>query len=425
MGGPQKSELRPAIVTELNVNGLAVVRALGRQGVPVIGITTRPDAPECTSRHLARVVAREPGKAALVETLRSLAREFAAGGAPRPAGQAEPSHSGSRAHDRLDARPLLFPITDESVETIAEHHAELCDAFVVPMSDPELVLRLLDKRGFDELAREHGLPVPETFDVATREEVERAGRELRMPVILKPFVKSSALAAAGAKKAYVLETPEALLETWERFADVEPRWIVQRFVPGSDADVYFCLQYYDQSGEPSASFCGRKLRQWPPECGGTAVAEASDASEPVELATRFFRAVGFRGGIVSMEYKRDSRDGSYWLIEPTVCRTDWQSALADANGLPIAWIAYCDQLGMPKPKLPAAGRRVRWLHFGDDRKAASVLRERGELGRLAWIRSLRPPFRGAYWSLEDWRPFWTIFKRSVAAKLRPRRDQLD
>ena len=56
--------------------------------------------------------------------------------------------------------PVLFPITDESVEAIAEHHAELSRAFVLPMQEPELVLRMLDKRGFDELAREHGLPRP-------------------------------------------------------------------------------------------------------------------------------------------------------------------------------------------------------------------------------------------------------------------------
>ena len=149
-----------------------------------------------------------------------------------------------------------------------------------------------------------------------------------MPIILKPFVKSSALAAAGAKKAYVLESAEDLLSTWERFAEVEPRWIVQRFVPGGDADVYFCLQYYNRVGEPLASFVGRKLRQWPPHCGGTALAEPSDEEGPAELATRFFRSVGFAGGISSMEYKRDPRDGSYWLIEPTVCRTDWQSGLA-------------------------------------------------------------------------------------------------
>ena len=54
----------------------------------------------------------------------------------------------------------------------------------------------------------------------------------------------------------------------------------------------------------------------------------------VTMTADFFQRVGMTGAC-SMEFKRDPRDGEYYMIEPTVCRTDWQNAVADANG----WMA--------------------------------------------------------------------------------------
>jgi predicted ATP-grasp superfamily ATP-dependent carboligase len=385
----------PAVVSALNLNGLGVARALGRHGVRVIGVSEGEPGPEAKSRHVKEIWSLPRG-ADLVETLLFRGRG-------------------------LGVSPVLFPITDSAVSAIAARQADIRAVYRLGMPATETVEALIDKRGFHARATELGFPVPQSFDVASPEELEAAGAKLRFPCIMKPQVKSEAYAQSGAKKAYVLDDRPSLLETYRRFAHLEPRVMIQEYIPGGDNEVYFCLQYWSRSGELWASFAGHKIRQWPPHCGGTAACEPLQSPEVEELTTRFFRAVRFEG-LCSMEYKRDPRTGAFFMIEPTVARTDWQSAVADLNGVPIPWAAYCDLSGAPRPHLVPDRVPKKWVHLGADRLSAAQHQQEGELDRLRWLWSLRPPLVEAYISLEDPGPALSILAGKVGGKLRrPRR----
>jgi len=364
----------------MNANGLAVARVLGRCGVSVYGIHPQRDVPEVRTRFLRELWLEDKP---LWELLLEKGPQF-------------------------ERKPVLFPITDASVEAVASHLEALREHYLVAMPRPELVHKLLDKRGFGELAVEMGLPAPRTWFVDGVEAMERAAGEIKYPCIMKPQLKNEAYEAAGGAKAYVLEDASSLQKTYAGFAEASPEVIVQQYVPGGDDEVYFCLQYLGADHEPRASFCGRKLRQWRPHCGGTASCEPVDVPELEELTASFFRRVKMVG-LASMEFKRDPRDGAYYMIEPTVCRTDWQSALADHNGVPLPRLAYCDLAGEPPPKVRRRLCRTRWVHLNSDMRSAEHYRTRGELGWIAWLWSIRPPVRGAYWALDDPVPFLAIF----------------
>jgi predicted ATP-grasp superfamily ATP-dependent carboligase len=127
--------------------------------------------------------------------------------------------------------------------------------------------------------------------------------------------------------------------------------IVQEWIEGSDSDVYFCLQYRPANGAPTVSFVGRKICQWPSLIGGTAscIPAAEVAAELTALTDNFFNAVGFIG-MGSMEYKRDIRDGKFYMVEPTVGRTDYQEEIAALNGVNIPFAAYRAELGLTAPR---------------------------------------------------------------------------
>jgi len=80
--------------------------------------------------------------------------------------------------------------------------------------------------------------------------------------------------------------------------------------------------------------------------GGTAsCVSAPDAFDELVASTNtYFEAVGFVG-LCSMEYKRDTRDKCYYMVEPTVGRTDYQEEVATLNGVNIPFAAYCGELG--------------------------------------------------------------------------------
>ena len=382
----------PAIVLNLSINGLGVARALGRHGVPVIGLSEGKPLPGGDSRYVREVWRYEGGDAGLVDLL-------------------------CRQGGGLADRPVLFPITDSCVLVLAERMEELREHYRLAMPDPAIVRSAMSKRGFADWAEKLDLPVPRTVFVEDPSRIARACEAISYPCIVKPEFRSVEFALAVTQKTFRCDSPQELLAAYESFCKAEPRAIAQEWIPGGDGDVYFCLQYYDRQARPLVSFCGRKIRQWPPLCGGTASCEPVESPEMEELTSRFFTALGFYG-LCSMEYKKDPTSGRLVMVEPTIARTDWQSAVADINGVEIPYFAYCDQVGAPGPAVRRTSRRYKWVRWSADKASVGYYRRRGELGLWGWLWSIRPPRRWAVWSLSDPLPYAAALARRIVRKAR-------
>ncbi|MFW6061342.1 MAG: hypothetical protein ACOC93_00890 [Planctomycetota bacterium] len=375
----------------LSINGLGVARVLGREGVPVIGVSRDDREPGLASRYVRDVWRYEGGDRDLVDLLLSRA-------------------------GKLPDRPVLYPITDGMVRAISARRDELLPHYRLALPDHETLERAMSKRGFARLAAEAGLPLPQSFHASSEADVRRIAEEVTFPCIVKPDFQSPPGGSRGGLKTARADDPSSLLAGYHSFSDCEPSAVIQEWVDGGDANVLFCLQYYSQQRRPVASFCGRKIRQWPPLTGSTASCEPSADRDVEELTTRFFTATGFRG-LCSMEYKRDPRTGRLVTVEPTVGRTDWQSDVANANGVPLPYIAYRDLLGVPLPDVrPRRGGR-RWVRWSADRASAQHYRREGTLSWAKWLASIRPPIRWAVWSWRDPWPYlsraWWQWKRRV------------
>jgi hypothetical protein len=72
---------------------------------------------------------------------------------------------------------------------------------------------------------------------------------------------------------------------------------------------------------------------------------------------------------VSLELKIDGH-GTYWVIEPTVGRTDFWVGACIANGIDLPWIEYCDQSGIQAGRAVQQDRRI-W--FNPERDPAGPL----------------------------------------------------
>jgi len=92
--------------------------------------------------------------------------------------------------------------------------------------------------------------------------------------------------------------------------------------PRTRLEIYFCLLSFNAAGKPLVHFEGRKLFQWMPACGNTAVAENTVCDVVRDVSVRLFEAVGFKG-MGSVEFKRDPRDGRFKitsrLLEGRIC----------------------------------------------------------------------------------------------------------
>jgi predicted ATP-grasp superfamily ATP-dependent carboligase len=225
----------------------------------------------------------------------------------------------------------------------------LAGSFHFSMPSHGTMQMLLDKLSFQRAAEELKCPIPRSLRLRADTDMQALGG-MRFPCVVKPLVRDPAYGRRFAK-AYKVASASEAAELWREMRNVVREVIMQEWIDGEDSDVYFCLQYRGPHNATPVSFVGRKICQWPPLVGGTAsCAPAPDArDELLALTDAFFAALGFVG-LCSMEYKRDRRDGKFYMVEPTVGRTDYQEEIAALNGVNIPLAAYLGELGLaPAP----------------------------------------------------------------------------
>lgn len=322
-----------AVVVGDELNALGIVRSLGMAGVPVIKVVTDLCALSARSRYGEKVLVEKTEGEALIKALIKLA-------------------------DQLPEKPVLFVTEEKTVRTISENRDRLLAFYQFRLPAHDRLMVLMHKQGFQALAEATGAPIPAVVQLQSTADLPKLAL-LTYPCVLKPSAKDYAYGARFAK-AYVVQTADEAAARYREIAPVCADLVVQQWIEGGDDDIYFCLQYIGDQG-PVSSFAGRKLRSWPPRIGGTASCTAAweVADELAALTSRFFAETGFTG-MGSMEFKRDRRDGRFYMIEPTVARTDFQEEVATLNGVNIPLAAYFFETGLPVPPVARPARDKAW-----------------------------------------------------------------
>ena len=115
-----------------------------------------------------------------------------------------------------------------------------------------------------------------------------------------------------------------LRELFDCIYPIHQDLIIQEYMPGEDSQLYWGVTYLNAQGKPLAVWTGRKLRQYPRGFGTATLAESRRDPWIAQAAVSILQAMGHRGyGVV--EFKKDRRDGSFKITEPTGGRT-WSAS---------------------------------------------------------------------------------------------------
>ena len=310
----------PAIVVDVGfVNGLAAIRSLARAGIRVYAVDHRPSALGFRSRYGERVLAPSPlaDEDGFVDRLRAL------------------------------GQGVVFPTHDEGLRAIARHR----EALDVLCPFPRDLERIQRKRV--QLAAAPDAPATR-FPGSARDAVA-AAEELTYPVLVKPS-EPVGFRQRFRRQAIRCATAREVEEAYAQAEPFEP--MVQEVIPGGDDELYSLGAYLDESLEPLGLFCGRKLRQTPRGIGTARVGEAVWVQEVVDAGLATLRALGCHG-LSQVEFKRDSRDGRYKLMEVNPRLWQWH-ALATACGVDLPVIAYRHLTGARVEPARMNGRSRRW-----------------------------------------------------------------
>jgi predicted ATP-grasp superfamily ATP-dependent carboligase len=364
----------------VNVPGLAVIRSLGRRGIPVVGVDARR-SPMAYSRHLRFRLAPDVDEGdALRDYYLALGRE-------------------------LDGPAVLLPTADEQVEFLAEHADALAERYRFFIADRGLIETVVSKHGLARLAAEHGFAVPATATARSREELAAHAGGLRFPCVVKPEFNyvwtPAALASVGLPptKAVPVESPAELFEWYERLEGLHPGVVVQEMIVGPDRNHYDYHLFADPDGRITGEFLGIKKRLAPPHFGVGTYVESVCHDDVIRAARRIIRSVGYRG-VANLQFKRDERDGVPYLMDFNPRFNLWTGlAVACGVDLPYLYWSHCLGRSYAVPRGWYVGRH--WLHLVRDVKSMRTYASDGSYSWGEWLRSVLRPSIGAVFAVDD------------------------
>jgi predicted ATP-grasp superfamily ATP-dependent carboligase len=380
-----------------SMQGLGAARILAKRNVPVIAIAKDGGHDACKTRVCERIIVANTETEELIERLVALG-------------------------PTLDQRAVLYPCEDASVLLVSRNRDRLAAWYHIKLPPADVIETLMDKAAFYEYANEHGLPIPETFMIRSRADLDAIVDQLSFPCILKPANSATSLWESQVTvSAFRVQDRESLLSLYDSHHHLSDVLIVQRWIPGPDSNLYSCNCYYDDHGIPLATFVARKIRQWPPHIGKSCLGEECRDDTVLEQSLALLGGAGYVG-LGYVEIKRDANTGEYFIVEPNVGRPTGRSAIAETGGVELLYTMYCDAVGLPLPtNREQQYRGVKWIHLRHDLQSAIYYRRNEGLTLRDWWRSWRGKKAYALFAWHDPLPFLSDVWRIVRVILSPER----
>jgi predicted ATP-grasp superfamily ATP-dependent carboligase len=389
----------PVLVLKLDVNpfhhgALAIIRSLGRSGVPVYAVLDGPGSPAGLSRYLTGRFSWTPDLDDVPALLAGL-REMAAA---------------------IPGRAVLIPTDDAGAILIAEHADVLEPVFLLPRQPAGLPRQLASKEQLAALCREVGVPTPEVRAVPALGGLTGDTGGLTFPLVVKIAEPWQPGERHGLKSTTIVDDAEQLAALAARFPDGKgPAVLLQEYLPADSCEDWFFHGHVGEEPDGSAVFrmsvTGQKIRSFPPTAGITTLGRAWDNPELRAVAEKFLAGVGYRG-IVDLDFRLDRRTGVYHLLDANP-RPGAQFAVARrSDGIDAAQALHRELTGRPVP--PQAEQSRDHALCVENYDAASVVWSLAHrrLTVRGWRRTLTAgPVELAWYSRDDVRPALRMWAR--------------
>jgi len=259
---------------------------------------------------------------------------------------------GANTYERLREMPLekamLIPGADDAALWLSDMpQSELCRRFLVSTSSRQTQEILQDKSRFAAFLQGTDIPHPPTFRISCAADIDAMPFDALDRVFIKPVNSQKFSDVVGVKGIWV-KRREDLHELWQQLDGQGFRLMAQEYVPGSAADHYFVDGFRDAGGTLTGLFTRQRIRISPPDFGNSSYCRSiplSDLPAPIKSMETLLAKLDYRG-IFSAEFKRDSRDGSFRILEVNT-RAWTYVEFAARCGVNVCEMAYQDALGLP------------------------------------------------------------------------------
>lgn len=304
--------------------------------------------------------------------------------------------------DSFIGKPILVFTMDADVVEISANRDRLTRYYRFFLPDDDMVRTLMEKTRFTQFALEHGLSIPETVTLCSREELLKVDQQIRYPIIIKPYLLH----------AIRVNSREELEELAEDLSPLHYQaMIAQAFIEGGDDELYFCFLVFDEAGQLAQKMTARKLRQWPLRYGSTSLA-VTIKDPRLDQEVEQFLKVARPAGYCSIEYKYDRITDRFYIMEPTIGRFNQQISLSVACGvnIPLALVKLIDGEAMA-PRIQKDN--IFWVYESND-----LLAYLNSKSRYGYLKNFFRPSAEVLFSFNDPKPLFAEMKFMAKKKLR-------
>ncbi|NWG11066.1 hypothetical protein HXY33_04870 [Candidatus Bathyarchaeota archaeon] len=369
----------PAIVFGGGMNGLGVVRNLGRNGVTAYCVVDRKD-PVMSSGFC-----RKSYVVAHIQESVSVLRAFL-----------------MKIAKNLDDYAVLFSTNDLYSLHLSYLKGEFEGKYHVPLPSYKIVKTLVNKREFYQSISKCSIPHPKTYFPESHKDAKQISKEIRYPVFVKPSM-SQTFSLKFHRKGFVATSEKDLMKYYLFAENHKVDVIFQEIIPGlSGRNMFGVEAYLDRNHYAKGLFGYIRLRGWPPVFGSTCLRESISLKELANsyvMVENYLRILGYYG-LMEAEWKRDPRDGIFKLLEINA-RQSMQNSLPARCGVNLVLMAYLDAIGEKVRYVDDYVEDFRWIDFLSNLQ--SIIKSKVSMTKL--LGSLQKVKEWSFFAADDPKPW--------------------
>jgi predicted ATP-grasp superfamily ATP-dependent carboligase len=330
----------PAVVCVcgIGVNGLGIVRSLGRAGIDVYVIVVS-DQPCIThkSRYCKRSisVAKNDGQY-ICNALIDLA-------------------------DELHCQPVLYFDNDKMMISLAKY-IEIVESRYHITSDLRHANQLTDKEYQLDAAAAAGLLIPKTWYPKSWNDFDDFALDNARELIAKPSPAHFGAECAMPFKTLNGRNALDLRDKLKKILESPIGIIVQEYVAGGDEQIHIAMSYRNRLTQSTNSVTVMKIRQSSPGAGVMAVGRPARLPEVRDLTHKYLEYLDI-DGLSETEFKHSATDNKYYFIECNP-RTALFHTAGLAAGFDLPLIAHHESMGLETDllKFEQADSNTCWVY---------------------------------------------------------------
>jgi predicted ATP-grasp superfamily ATP-dependent carboligase len=371
----------PVVVLSSHVIGLSVIRSLGIMNVPIYLIYYEKRDMGYVSKYIReKVFAPHPAHSEqeFIELLVHTAQKI--------------------------GKSLLIPADDFTLVAVSKNKSILEKYFITSFPDWSITKKIIDKKYTYELAKLHGINAPETIVPKSVHDLEEYNKIIEYPCLVKPSQSHSFYDVYGTKM-FKVDNYEQLRSAYLDANSHGLEVMLQELIPGDD---YAGINYntYIIESEPLVEFTAQKNRLSPTGFGVPRVLVSKNIPEIIEPGRKILSVLDY-SGYACVEFKKDSRNGTYKLMEVNG-RLNRSSLLSVKCGINFSWIMYRHLIYGDLIKNDAYEEGIYWINLTEDviRSFQYYRREKYNLQQY-----IKPYLSKHIYAIFDWKDLKPFFKR--------------